>query len=203
MSAGLVSEVLGIDPRRPWPGVARDVVAADAGIAELAAGRTVLSLVGESDAWPDVDQSFDVVVAPLGLLTATSNLARHVQRLGELVRPGGLLVTEELAPPGDLVFVEPTEVDISTVVLSAVTATAGLYRLSSIRFTNQSRSVRTCELRPLRAADIDEVLAGRFALVGRWADWTGGSAEGAPWHVAVHQSCCAVPGTAQHVGDVE
>jgi len=201
MSASLVSEILGFDPRRPWPGVARDVVAAHAGIAELAAGRTVLSLVGESDAWPN--QSFDVVVAPLGLLTAASNPARHVQRLGELVRPGGLLVTEELAPPGDLVFVEPTVVDISTVVLSAVTATAGLYRLSSIRFTNQSRSVRTCELRPRSAADIDEVLAGRFALVGRWADWAGGSAEGAPWHVAVHQSCCAVSDTAQHVGDAE
>jgi len=201
MSASLVSEILGIDPRRPWPGVARDVAAAETGLAELAAGGTVLSLVGESDAWPDVDQSFDVVVAPLGLLTAASHPAGHIRRFGELVRPGGLLVTEELAPPGDLTFVEPTVVDHFTVVLSAVSAAAGLYRLASVRFTNQSRSVRTCELRPRRPADIDEVLAGRFALVGRWADWMGGLAEGAPWHVAVHQSCCAVSDTAQHVGD--
>lgn len=190
MSASLVSEILGVDPRRPWPGVARDVAAAEVGIAELAAGRSALILCGVSDAWPDAEQSFDVVVAPLGLLTAASDLTQHVRRLGELVRPGGVLVTEELAPPGDLTFIEPTVVDTSTVVLSAVTATAGLYRLSHIRFTDQSRSVRTCKLRPRRAEEIDGVLAAGFTLVGRWADWKGGSAEGAPWHVAVYQSCC-------------
>jgi len=186
MSSSPLGGLLGADPARPWPGVARDVDAAEAGIAALSRGRSLLRLGPSIESWPGSGGSFDVVVAPLAVFTSSPDPDDHVLALRKLVQPGGLLVTEELAPPVDLAFVEPTVVNTATVVLSAVTATSGVYRLSSVRLSTGSSSISTYQLRPRSPHDVDEVLGADFALVGRWSDWVGGTVRGARWHVAVH-----------------
>lgn len=182
-------DLLGADPRRPWPGIARDVVAASAGVAAMSRGRRVVRLGRNPDSWPVADHRADVVFAPLGFLTGSADPTESVDLLRSYLRVGGLCVTEEPAPPiADSSFVEPVAVEVDHVVLAAVDVAMGTYDLRLVRFDHHGQSVSVAHLAPMAPHEIDELMTAGFVPVGRWANWQGGPADGAPWHVALHRS---------------
>lgn len=187
-------EFLGADPRRPWPGIARDDVAASTGIAEMSLGRTVVQLGRDPDSWPAADHRADVVFAPLAFVTASENPAECADLLRSYIRVGGLCVTEEPAPPiGDSSFVEPVAIEVDHVVLAAVHVTSGTYHVRLARFGSDGHSVTVAQLSPMTPRQVDDAMDARFAPIGRWATWQGRPATGAPWHIALHRGTGASP----------
>ena len=178
------------DPKRPFPGVHRDVSAAAAGHAQMSQGRRTLELGSDASHWPSAARDRDVVFGPIGWITSNADTTHAVQQLAEFVRPGGLLVTEEPAfPPTGFVAEEPLTVERDVVELVRVEATDDRYvfTLTTYKTGHQESHSRDCVVPGERA--IDEVLDRmRWVCVGRWRDWAGTSALGSPWHVAVHRA---------------
>lgn len=184
-----VDRLIGADASRPWPGVIRDVAAATIGAAEMAMGRVALHLDAEDRNWPPARNHVDVLFAPLGFLCRSESLESAIRALVSHVRPGGLIVTEELASaPAGFRVVEPVSVETDGVVIACVEASSGQYRAALSEFRDGAQRTVTDVVVPPSTSQIDAAfdLCG-YVSVGRWSDWTGGSASEAPWHVAVHR----------------
>lgn len=137
----------------------------------------------------------DVLFVPLGHLCRTATgvdarLVAAVREIARLVRPGGLVVTEELvAADGHAGVVEPIDLAPDRAVIAAVQPNGARWQVAVTTFVDGAQATSTATLAPHSAAAVDEVLASvGFELVGRWADWSGTNAVGSPWHVAVHRS---------------
>ncbi len=184
------TELVGADPSWPWPGVRRDVTAAEAGVGSMSQGRRVARLAGEPRRWPEATGDRDVVFAPLGFLTNASKVSSAVAAAVAHAREGGLVVTEELALPAAWSpVVEPVIVDLDRAVLASIDVTGGGFDVALSEFGDGWQRTTTQRVTPIESEVIDAEF-GRlgFVLVGRWANWSGASAEGAPWHVAVHRA---------------
>jgi hypothetical protein len=160
-------------------------------------GRKTLELDDNASIWPALSGDHDVVFAPIGWVTRSTDATSALNRLVEFVRPGGLLVTEEPAlPPNGYVAEEPLSVERDRVDLVRLEALDDRYTVKLTTYVTGSVEARHEELVVPGELVIDAVLSRmRWICVGRWADWSGSSAVGSPWHVAVHRAPTGVEHT--------
>lgn len=185
-----LADLVGADVVRPFPGVVRDAVVARDGRTVMSAARRVIELGPDRGSWPAPSAGHDVVFAPLGHLTRAGVDEGVIAELVGFVRPGGLLVTEELAAPHRYdPVVEPTHLTDDEAVLASVRWRAGGFDVGVTRFCDGSATTVVGRVVPPSTVGLDASL-GRigFELVGRWASWDGAPADGASWHVAVHRA---------------
>lgn len=183
--------LVGLDPRRPWPGVGREPIDRVAGLdALVGTDRLDLGAPSASQATGHPLQRA-IVCRPVEISSAADPGERY-ETLARRLELGGFLVTEEpgAASTSDL---EPLVVTEHEVVLASVAAGDAGLDVAIVRVASGGSAadddvtVTRFLVQPL-TVDEDDAIASvnGFELVARWSDWSG-SPAGDGWRVTVRR----------------
>ena len=189
--AEVIARTVGLDPRRPWPGVPRDPEVRAAGLTSLVGA----DWVEERDLVTGAPVEVSCVVLAPSSLATSADPGVDLARLRGIVPVGGHVVSEE---PGvgcvaelEPLFVDGERAALASVVRSDDADGSGL-DLAVLWFSGDPGD--TAEIRverarvvPLSAAEQDAIASvNGFELVARWSDWAGRPA-GDGWRISIHR----------------